>query len=77
MNVAFSRAKRHLVILGNFDKISTFTLQKQSSELSPEQREETYVQSTLIPQLKSISEECNSFDFAIKRIQKMLEAIDE
>ncbi len=77
MNVAFSRAKRHLVILGNFDKISTFTLQKQSSELSPEQREETYVQSTLIPQLKLISEECNSFDFAIKRIQKMLEAIDE
>ena len=57
MNVAFSRAKQHLIVLGNFDallKIATNSYKPASEEnTNPDVKENNFVVQTLIPNLHS------------------------
>ena len=60
MNVAFSRAKKHLIILGNFEKLNEIALNRKpniderSGNISID--EDKFVTKTLIPKLYSLRE---------------------
>ena len=77
LNVAFSRAKSHLVILGNLDEMRKFVWRKINGNLTPEAKEEQYVRSVLIPQLWELRKDCLSNDFAINEIKQMLGGNDD
>jgi len=78
MNVAFSRAKQHLIIVGNFDRIAKIAeneiINKHSNkEISySKQIEEKYVCNQLIPTICSLKEVYPSDEERITEIHKFL-----
>ena len=58
MNVAFSRAKSHLIVYGNFDKLYEISLSGSSNENNDElnynENEDKFVKKVLIPKLYSM-----------------------
>ena len=77
MNVAFSRAKKHLIIFGNINDIvkNCMTIKKDSVDLTPAEKEHRYVNDELLPKLLELSayNDCLSVNEAILKIKKMLE----
>lgn len=77
MNVAFSRAKKHLIIFGNIKDIvkNCMTIKKDSDDLTPAEKERRYVNDNLLPKLLELSayNDCLSVNEAILKIKKMLE----
>ncbi len=77
MNVAFSRAKKHLIIFGNIKEIVKNCMVKKTyqTNLTPIQKEHRYVNDELLPKLSRLSDsnDCHSANEAIQKIKKMLE----
>ena len=71
MNVAMSRAKKHLIILGNFKKIKEVAKRYVIKSDIPEsaQKEEKFVCNRLVPLLAGLCEEYPSREEKLKEIQ--------
>jgi len=80
MNVAFSRSKNHLIILGNFDKIMNISnksiMDSNASPSESEQEENKYVLNTLIPNLNKIKEVYPSNETKLNAIDEFLKEDD-
>ena len=81
MNVAFSRAKKHLIVFGNFEalyKISQENNQVPREDLSDEEREEqAFVKKTLIPKLHSLRDRGSDYISSKDRTNSLLDFIKE
>ena len=72
MNVALSRAKRKLIILGNFNEISRMSVHMGKDEI--EQKELRFVKDKLVPTLNNMSCRVKSDQDIYKRILHFLQA---
>lgn len=71
MNVALSRAKRKLIVLGNFDEIGRMPVPKGKDEI--EQKELRFVKERLIPSLSKMSYNAGSDQDVYKKILHFLQ----
>lgn len=80
MNVAFSRAKNHLIVLGNFDALNKISLRntKYSDDEMPntDKKESEFVVQTLIPKLYRLREDFVSDEERVESIMEFLKEND-
>jgi superfamily I DNA and/or RNA helicase len=73
MNVAFSRAKNHLIVIGNFTKLANMNMPDNREFTVNEIKEMHYVYKELIPKLKKYSRKYTSMDNELMEIANFLE----
>ena len=80
MNVAFSRAKNHLLVFGNFDKLNKLALKGSkaldSDSSSVDAKENDFVLKTLIPKLYSLREDFVSKEDCVNELLDFLKEND-
>ena len=81
MNVAFSRAKNHLLIFGNFDALNKIALKTTRFDEADDYsnnniKENTFVVQKLIPYLYKIREDFISDEERVESIMKFLKEND-
>lgn len=72
MNVAISRAKEHLIIVGNFDKLNFISKKLKKREDCANPEEEEFVRKRLIPQLNRLKKDYPSDESMRKAISTFL-----